>query len=165
VVAELVRLKPDGAKDGDLAFKGLVPRSKRFNALLKAAGIPKKDTQGRVADFHSLRHTFCTYLQRAGVSQREAMELMRHNDPRLTASTYTDTRLLGLRSAVGKLSIGDSQRDSQKLVPSGHSVSSPVTIGSVSNHPQPVDNKGLKSLPVTIVTTCQNLGYGAHCRV
>jgi integrase len=57
----------------------LVPRSKLPNAHLEAAKITKVDAQGRVVDFHSLRHTFCTNLQRAGVSQREAMELMRHN--------------------------------------------------------------------------------------
>ena len=54
-------------------------------------------------DFHSLRHTFCTNLHRAGVPQREAMELMRHNDPRLTANTYADASLFSLRSAVEKL--------------------------------------------------------------
>jgi hypothetical protein len=150
VVVELARLKPDGTTDGDFAFEGLVPRSKRFNALLEAAGIPKHDTQGRVADFHSLRHTFCTYLQRAGVSQREIMELMRHSDPRLTASTYTDSRMLGLRSAIGKLSIGDSQLDSQELVATGHSGSSPVTNGGVQTSSQSVENKWDKSLPVTL---------------
>jgi site-specific recombinase XerD len=36
-------------------------------------------------DFNSVRHAFCTNLPRAGVSQQEAMELMRHSDPRLTA--------------------------------------------------------------------------------
>jgi integrase/recombinase XerC len=150
VVIEVAKLKPDGATDGDLVFKGLVPRSKLFNALLKAAEIPKHDTQGHVADFHSLRHTFCTYLQRAGVSQREVMELMRHNDPRLTASTYTDPKMLGLRSAVGKLSIGDSQLDSQELVASGHSGSSPVTNGGVQTLSQPVESKADKSLPVIL---------------
>ncbi len=139
-------LKPADATSGDLIFKGLVPRSKRFNAHLKAAEIPKHDAQGHVADFHSLRHTFCTYLQRAGVSQREVMELMRHNDPRLTASTYTDTKLLGLRAAVGKLSVGDSQRASQKLGAGGLSVTSPVTTLGTSNHHESSVNTGEKSL-------------------
>ena len=106
--------------------------------------------EGRVADFHSLRHTFCTYLQRAGVSQREIMELMRHSDPRLTASTYTDSRMLGLRSAIGKLSIGDSQLDSQELVASSHLESSPVTNGGVQTSSQPIESKGDKSLPVIL---------------
>jgi hypothetical protein len=108
------------------------------------------DLEGRVADFHSLRHTFCTYLQHAGVSQREIMELMRHSDPRLTASTYTDPKMLGLRSAIDKLSIGDSQLDSQELVASGHSGSSPVTNGGVQTLSQPIGSKGDKSLPVIL---------------
>src|SRR5208283_6154549 len=89
-------------------------------ADLKAAGICKTDSQGRVTDFHSLRHTFCTNLHRAGVPQREAMELMRHNDPRLTANTYADVSLFSLRGAVAKLSIPstkhDAQIDAQSLV-------------------------------------------------
>jgi integrase len=39
--------------------------------------------------FHILRHTFCTALHCSGASEREAQELMRHSDPRLTAGTYT----------------------------------------------------------------------------
>ena len=93
---------------------------------LKAANIAKIDSQGRVVDFHSLRHTFCTNLHRAGVSQREAMELMRHNDPRLTAITYTDTSLLSLQSAVQKLGFPASQIASQKLGADGQSLSLPV---------------------------------------
>jgi integrase len=108
LVAALKEFRPAGAASGDLAFKGVVPRSKIFNGHLKAAKITKVDTQGRVVDFHSLRHTFCTNLHRAGVPQREAMELMRHNDPRLTATTYTDTSLLSLQSAVQKIGFSPS---------------------------------------------------------
>jgi len=150
LAVELSALKPAGATSGDLVFKGLVPRSKRFKAHLKAAGIPKKDAQGHVADFHSLRHTFCTSLHCAGASQREAQELMRHSDPRLTASTYTDTKLLGLRAAVEKLSLKASQIASQNLVASGHSVSQSVTTGSLPHHSETVGSKGDKSLPVTM---------------
>jgi integrase len=150
LAVELSALKPAGATNGDLVFKGLVPRSKRFKAHLKAAGIPKKDAQGHIADFHSLRHTFCTSLHCAGASQREAQELMRHSDPRLTASTYTDTKLLGLRAAVGKLSLKASQIASQNLVASGHSVSQPVTTGSLPHGSETVESKGDKSLPVIL---------------
>jgi hypothetical protein len=102
VIDALKKFRPATATADDLAFKGLVPRSPLFNEHLQAAKITKVDAQGRVVDFHSLRHTFCTNLHRAGVSQRESMELMRHNDPRLTTTTYTDTSLLSLRSAVQK---------------------------------------------------------------
>jgi Phage integrase family len=82
--------------------------------------------------FHSLRHTFCTNLHRASVPQREAMELMRHNDPRLTANTYADASLFGLKDAVKKLlfysSDDDAQIDTQSLVTEGLLPSLPVTM-------------------------------------
>ena len=82
-------------------------------------------------DFHSLRHTFCTYLHRAGVPMREAMELMRHNDARLTMSIYADSSLFALRPAVEKLPWNylqhDAQIHAQSLVPDGLLPSLPVT--------------------------------------
>ena len=84
LVAELLRSRPANATASDLVFDGLMPEWITFKAHLKAAGISKADSQGRVVDFPSLRHTFCTNLHRAGVPQRGAMELMRHNDLRLT---------------------------------------------------------------------------------
>ncbi len=46
---------------------------------LKAAGIPFKDSLGRQADFHALRHTFITNLARSGVHPRTAQTLARHS--------------------------------------------------------------------------------------
>ena len=151
LVAELLHYRPVDAKAADLVFEGLMPRSRAFKADLEAAGIPKTDSQGRVVDFHSLRHTFCTNLHRAGVPQREAMELMRHNDPRLTANTYADASLFSLRAAVAKLSFpatkNDAQGDAQSSVPGGLLPSLPVTVGEGSkNEKTPVD-KGDNSLP------------------
>src|ERR1039457_2918819 len=126
LAAALVQFRPSKVSAGDLLFKGLVPRSKLLNSHLKAANIAKKDSQGRVVDFHSLRHTLCTNLQRAGVPQREIMELMRHNDPRLTATTYTDTSLLSLGTAVQKIGLFPSPIASSFLGAEGHSVTQPV---------------------------------------
>jgi len=145
LVAALLQFRPANAQAGELVFKGLVPRSEIFVGHLKAANTLKTDSQGRVVDFHSLRHTFCTNLHRAEVSQREAMELMRHNDPRLTASTYTDTSLLSLRDAVKKLTISPSQLASQILGAAGHSLSSPVAESSGVESVKTIANKGEKS--------------------
>ena len=71
-----------------------------FKRDLEAAGIPFLDAQGRRADFHAFRHTFCTRLHRHGIPQRLAQELMRHSDPRLTAMQYTDTSALPLANAI-----------------------------------------------------------------
>ena len=150
LVTELLRFRPVKAKPDDLVFAGLMPHSTTFKAHLKAAGIPKTDSQGRVVDFHSLRHTFCTNLHRAGVPQREAMELMRHNDPRLTANTYADASLFSLRAAVEKLSfssmIDDAQRDAQSLGVEGLLPSLPVTTDKGSASDETIVDTGRKSL-------------------
>jgi len=67
---------------------------------LEAAGIPYRDEAGRVADFHALRHSYITLLERAGVSPKVAQELARHSDIRLTMNVYTHARLFDLAGAV-----------------------------------------------------------------
>jgi len=143
----LREFRPANADAGQLVFNGLVPRSKVFIGHLKAAEISKVDSQGRVVDFHSLRHTFCTNLHRAGVPQREAMELMRHSDPRLTASTYTDASLLSLKTAVEKLAVLPSQGALQNLGAEGHSVAQVGTGGPQINTDKTIANKGENTLP------------------
>jgi integrase len=67
---------------------------------LQAAGIPYRDEEGRVADFHALRHSYITLLERSGVSPKLAQELARHSDIRLTMNVYTHARLHDLAGAV-----------------------------------------------------------------
>ncbi|MBN1846108.1 MAG: site-specific integrase [Sedimentisphaerales bacterium] len=74
-----------------------------FNLDLAAAGIPKRDAQGRTVDVHCLRHTFATLLARNGVSPGIAQKLMRHSDIRLTMNTYTHLDLADTASAVASL--------------------------------------------------------------
>ena len=63
------------------------------------------DSQGRYADFHSNRHTFITNLSLAGVSPRDAQELARHSDIRLTMNIYTHVGLKEKAKAIGKLGV------------------------------------------------------------
>jgi integrase len=130
LVAELQKLKAAGKlKPEDSVFPEQVPPMKVIRADFKTAGIPLKDERGHVVDFHALRTTYITRLQRAGVSPREAMELARHSDMRLTMKTYTDVAQLPLAATVrGLPSIGDSQIDSQTLVADRPAVS-PAVIG------------------------------------
>jgi integrase len=146
LAAALKAYRPAKAIAGDFALKDLVPSAKLFNTHLIAAQIPKKDGQGRVMDFHSLRHTFCTNLHIAGVSQREAMELMRHSDPRLTANTYTDASLLTLKTAVEKLTVSPSQIASQKMCAAGQTVAQPGAENQQVKTGETIENKGDKSL-------------------
>lgn len=69
----------------------------------KAAGIPLYDEDGRKADFHALRMTFCSRLMAAGVNPKEVQLLMRHSDARLTMQIYTDAGVFDLRGILGRL--------------------------------------------------------------
>jgi Phage integrase family/PEP-CTERM motif len=55
------------------------------------------------ADLHALRHSFVALLDQSGASLREAMQLARHSDPKLTMRTYGRLRLSDLGNAVGRL--------------------------------------------------------------
>jgi len=130
LVEELQQLKTAGKlKPEDLVFPEGVPAMKEIRKDFKQAEIPLKDERGHVVDFHALRTTYITRLQRAGVSPREAMELARHSDMRLTMKTYTDVAQLPLAATVRNLpAIGDSQIDTQTLG-AGSPVVSPVVMG------------------------------------
>jgi integrase len=74
----------------DKVFASLFRTRGQFKRDLVAAGLSRHDVLGRVADFHSLRHTFCTNLQRLGTPQRVLMHLMRHSDRKLSDYLYTE---------------------------------------------------------------------------
>ena len=81
-----------------------LPRLHRMVAKdWKAANIEFIDKDGRKADFHSLRVTCCTMMQKAGIPQRIAQEVMRHSDARLTTQVYTDTKQFNIRNAMNTL--------------------------------------------------------------
>ena len=51
---------------------------------LEAAGILYRDADGRVADFHGLRHSYITLLDQPGISKKAHQELARHSTYKLT---------------------------------------------------------------------------------
>ena len=131
-VAERLRdfLATREMEPGDKVFAPMFAKRGQFKLDLEAAGVARHDAKGRVADFHSLRHTFFTSLQRLGTPQRVLMHLMRHSDRRLSDHIYTDTELLPANETVQKLTVPGrkmSQILSQNLVPAGHSVARGVT--------------------------------------
>lgn len=69
--------------------------SERVRRISSAAGL-----QG--FGMHTLRRSFCSNLAAAGVSLQIAQRLMRHSDPKLTMTHYTNTEDL-LAGAVAKL--------------------------------------------------------------
>ncbi len=55
------------------------------------AGIVYRDEDGRVADFHALRHTFISNWARSGVHPKVAQSLARHSTITLTMDRYSHT--------------------------------------------------------------------------
>ncbi len=96
--------------------------SDRFPEIMKAAGVSRGKASREIPDgdeeaaktkgkgrityergFHSLRHTFTTWLRTAGVSEEDRMSLTGHST-RDTHAIYSHTDEKVLRDAVGKLS-------------------------------------------------------------
>ncbi len=100
LAAELRAIKPADAKPTSKVFLGkMLPGMWKMKSDLKRAGIEYiKD--GRIADFHALRHTLATNLALSGAHPREAMAVMRHSEIRLTMNAYTDARALPLAKVV-----------------------------------------------------------------
>ncbi|MBP7746967.1 MAG: tyrosine-type recombinase/integrase [Phycisphaerae bacterium] len=94
--------RPAGVDPGAPVFV-TIPRCETFWADCERAGIECRVGDVLTVGFHSLRVTFCSELERAGVSPRTIMQLMRHTDYKLTAGTYTDPRVLDTAGAVGRL--------------------------------------------------------------
>ncbi len=53
-----------------------------------------------MVDFHALRTTYITLVVKSGASVKEAQELARHSDPKLTMNVYTK---LGIHDLTGAL--------------------------------------------------------------
>lgn len=77
--------------------------SRMMKADLETAGIPYVDGVGKVADFHSLRHTFISNLVASGVHPKVAQTLARHSSITLTMDHYTHVAIGSLVSALGTL--------------------------------------------------------------
>jgi len=108
VAEQFMRWKEEQqTSDGDKVF-GNFNKSKGAEILrrdLEAAGIPYEDAQGRVVDFHSLRHTFITNLVDGGATPKVAQQLARHSTINLTMDTYTHLQLHDERAALEGMSV------------------------------------------------------------
>jgi integrase len=161
VVKELEEIRGNSQPE-EPVFKRF-PRIERFRRDLKKAGVAYRDEAGNFADFHSLRVTLCTNLQRAGVPGRTAMALMRHSDRRLTDKIYTDENLLGTSAAIDALphyTETASQGASQELVAGSQNGSSGGTAGSGSEMKQSVVSIGESHIVALNVTSGHNMGNG-----
>jgi len=90
-----------------------------FHRDREAAEIPEKVPGGKLV-FHSLRHTYCTFVIDTGANLTEAQRLMRHQDPKLTANIYAHARQDRLHSVAEQ--IGKRVMSSDDRAPSVHGV-------------------------------------------
>ena len=73
----------------------------RSSAGSGSDGGPMEGPDGPLyADFHSLRHSYIALLDKSGATLKEAMQLARHSDPKLTMAVYG--RALGGDRAPGR---------------------------------------------------------------
>ncbi len=73
---------------------------------LERAGVPIFKAGEGVVDFHALRTTYVTMLDKNGASAKEAQDLARHSTPVITLNSYirsTDDRKRRVVEAVGDL--------------------------------------------------------------
>ena len=76
IVEALTAYRSANASSSKLVFPNGIPRARRLLKDAEANGIAYQDDLGRFADFHSLRYTWATFLQRNDIPQRFAMKLM-----------------------------------------------------------------------------------------
>ena len=100
-----------------------------------------RDGQGRVIDFHALRHTFISTLARSGVSPKVAQTLARHSTITLTMDRYTHVGLHDVASAMQSLpALPDAPaRESQELRATGTSGLGCTLVAqnpAIQGHPQ-----------------------------
>ena len=99
-----------------------------------------RDRNGRVADFHALRHTFITELVRAGVAPKDAKELARHSTITLTMDRYAHVGIRDTAAAVSRLSLPTSKSPGSNPVARNQSASplgtyQPTLAGNPSTVP------------------------------
>jgi hypothetical protein len=80
------RLRTDKCPTDPLLYVPTHP-ARTLDLDLERAGISKDTADGKL-DFHSLRVTYATFVDGSGATAKEARELCRHSDPRLTFSRY-----------------------------------------------------------------------------
>ena len=99
-----------GKPAGERLWPGKWAEQKRAGTMLRedsaVAGVayvaPNDDGDDGHADFHALRHTYLTELDRAGVSLVVMQRLAGHSTPVLTAR-YTHTNDTDMRDAVNRM--------------------------------------------------------------
>jgi len=137
--------RPTNARQSDLVFAKGVPRACTLRVDAEKNGIAYRDESGRYADFHALRYTFATFMQRHGVSPRFAMKQMRHSELQETVKGYTDETQLPIYDSIKNLPRlrKCTHRYAQISGAEGQNVSRTVASGEGMGHQETVVNTGV----------------------
>jgi hypothetical protein len=153
VVETLRPHRPSDFAPGALVFPNGIPRASRLKVEAERNGIQYRDEVGRYADFHALRYTWATFLQRNDIPQRFATQLMRHSDAKLTAKVYTDQTQLPIYEAIKGLPrlLDHTQIRAQILSAEGQNVAQAVAASedSVKHSLNGGDSHGLAQCHAT----------------
>jgi len=90
-----------------------------IRADLSDAGIEYRDADGRVCDFHALRHSFVSALARGGVHPKVAQQLARHSTITLTMDRYSHTVVGELAAGLQALPDLSRRPDAERLRATG----------------------------------------------
>lgn len=99
-IADALRPWLAGKEPGQPVFPIPQKSAQMLYLDLRRAGIGAIDADGRIADFHALRHTFITVLVARGINVKVVQELARHSTPTLTLGLYTHMKKGDLRDAL-----------------------------------------------------------------
>lgn len=120
---DVLPLRQDTARKIDKMLAQKLPTAQAFKVPDKPADMLRNDLKdanidyvvdGKVFDFHSLRHETGTLLAASGCDVKTAQTLMRHSDINLTMSIYTHTLRGAETKAIAKLpdlTTGTDKRD------------------------------------------------------
>lgn len=109
----LLRAGGGRAAEETVIPKRCFPNARTFTADLEAAGIAKKDDQGRVLDLHSLRGTMLTWLKDAGVHPAVAQRAARHAKIDTTIRHYTHVVDDEVRAALSQVPLLPPEKNSE----------------------------------------------------
>ncbi|HUV66750.1 MAG TPA: tyrosine-type recombinase/integrase, partial [Sedimentisphaerales bacterium] len=109
---DILPLRPDTAFELEKMLGQKLPAAQAFKIPSRPADMLRDDLKdagieycvdGKVFDFHSLRHETGTLLAASGVDVKTAQTLMRHSDVNLTISIYTHMLRGAEAIAIAKL--------------------------------------------------------------
>jgi integrase len=100
---QVVRMWRADLRDARRAWIGAAESHPEAREREQSSFLSYRDEAGRVADFHSLRHTFISNLANGGVHPKTAQALARHSTIALTMDRYTHVRRSEFAAALSVL--------------------------------------------------------------